>query len=189
MVRHKTGLYLQELTCVFPFHSALSPKGTPAHTDQKHTLAETAEDLHTVSECAWRTRFSSLKDWTKPGLGSRERQLGADKRSKCTCILEVMGNGQSKKGGGHWCKAQRGPPPPTASARRLSGLGRQMVALGTRSWDEVKRQNLTPRQNPVEISLEVGALENTTLLRGLIAVRRLSSNEGISNRKITYKKL
>lgn len=79
-------------------------------------------------------------------------------------------------------------PPPTTSARRLSGLGCQMVALGTRSRDEVKRQNLTPRQNPVEISLEVGGLENTTLLRGLIVVKRLSSNEGISNREIMYKK-
>lgn len=99
MVRHKTGLCLQELTCVFPFHFALSPKGTPAHPDQKHILTETAEDLNIKSQSVLaEPEFPLSKTGQNRAWGSRERPLGADKRSKSTCILEVMGNGRSKKG-------------------------------------------------------------------------------------------
>lgn len=59
-----------------------------------------------------------------------------------------------------------------------------MVALGTRSRDEVKRENLAPEQNQMKTSLEVGALVNSTLLSGLTVVRMLFSGKGVSNGRI-----
>lgn len=59
-----------------------------------------------------------------------------------------------------------------------------MVASGTRSRDEVKRENLALEQNQVGTSLEVGALMNSAPLRVLTVVRRLFSDKRILCKKV-----
>ena len=84
---------------MFSFHSALSlvATGTPVYTDHKHI--QKLQRVYTQgSKCTCKTKFSSSEDYTKPGLGNRQRQLDPDKKSEGTSVLEVSGSGWSKMG-------------------------------------------------------------------------------------------
>lgn len=59
-----------------------------------------------------------------------------------------------------------------------------MVALGTRSRDEDKREKFTPEWSQVEISLWLGTLMNSMCLSGLTVVGMLFLEEGLSSGRI-----
>lgn len=86
---------------MFPLHSAISlvPKGTPVHTDQKHISTETAKGSDTQAQSVLaKPDFPLPKTRKNWAWGSRQRQLGPDKRGESTLVLEVKGSRRSKKG-------------------------------------------------------------------------------------------
>ena len=128
---------------MFPLHSAISlvPKSTPVHTDQKHISTETAEGLDTQAQSVLAEPDFPLpktrKNWA---WGSRQRQLGPEKRGESTLVLEVKGSRRGKKGidGRTLCVRFSVDPQKPGTANGV---------LGTRSRDEAKRENLIPEQN------------------------------------------